>query len=562
MCADYFLDSSIADDMGVKPPSYLGMLFDIYVDIRDKDYWSLVLHVGATAACAAANFILGVDVCNLLQVLADLGGAILEGVGAVGEVLDEIFGSSGCHYKKNGVCADPAVDISFWLHKHAFQKTMDRRLEGGTAWAGVRPEAFALVSAKEPTFELIKDYGEKGWVRYLGTVLYPLWDSRMKTTAVDRKIAIEKHVKDLPGSEFEALFEKSAADAKTRIAKLKDACMAKVANETRQLGDWVAEDRGSAKDVGGKPETPCAVRIALRVVAASPFNPCVAQDYIDHVSAQCSTAKAVEVCRAAEGALGKDHVKCDFGKGGETGTAQNTLQQLAIELKADKVMCSYPLFKGKLNELQCDDPTYTAKCTTRMVEKFGKLLGWPKPGVAECKLVVTEKRLKAVADANKVAAAAPGAIIPPPKPGTPTLKSFSCAVDKFDAAVVSCGLVPDAAQVAKVKAAVPGAAVRLCSPEESSTYENKNWINEACISIKASGTVTQRLDPIKVEKPPLTMPADTKTPGKAVVTPGGHGSGELTKNPAKPSGGLGGAALDKKPAGPPGVPSNLNQPGK
>lgn len=562
MCADYFLDTSIADDMGVKPPSYLGMLFDIYVDVRDKDYWSLVLHVGATAACAAANFILGVDVCNLLGVLADLGGALLDGLEAVDEVLDEIFGSSGCNYKKNGVCADPAVDISFWLHKYAYKKTMDRRLEGGSGWANVRPEAFALVAANEPLYQDIRGYEEKGWVRYVATVLYPLWDSGMKTASVNRKIAIEQHVKGLSASEFEVLFEKSQGDAQARIAKLKEACLAKVANETRQLQDWVAEGRGTAADVGGKPDTPCAVRIALRVVKASPLNPCTAQDSIERVNAQCNTAKALEVCKAAQGALGKEHVQCDFGKGGETGTAQATLQQFAMELKAQKVMCSYPILKGILNELQCEDPTYTERCKTRMVEKYGKQLGWPKPGIAECKLVLTEKRLKAMTDANKVATAAPGAIIPPPKPGTPTLKSFTCAVDKFDAAVVNCGMVPDAAQVAKVKAALPGVAIRLCTPDESGTYESKNWINEACISIKASGAITQRLDPIKVEKPPLTMPADVKATGKGVVAPGGLGGSGPAKNPVKPSGGLGGATFDKKPAGPPAVPSNLKQPGK
>jgi hypothetical protein len=207
-----------------------------------------------------------------------------------------------------------------------------------------------------------------------------------------------------------------------------------------------------------------------------------------------------------------------------------------------------------------------------MVEKYGKApFGWPKPGIAECKFVPSEKRLKAVNDAGKVAAAAPGIIVPPPKPGTPTLKSFSCAVDKFDAAVVVCGIAPDGAQVAKVKAAMPGVGIRLCTPDESATYEKKNWINDACFSHKASGAVGRTVSPIDPGKPPLTMPSDPKggagrvtpgnvTPGK--VAPGATPGSGPAKNPVKPSGGLANPVLDRKPAGPPGVPSNLHQPGK
>ncbi len=101
VCADTLLDSSIAKDLELEVPTWINSLFDIYMDIRDKDYWGLVYDVGATIACAVANYFLGTDVCAFLEDLAEIAGEIVDGVkegaGAVNNLGEKIFTSQTKH---------------------------------------------------------------------------------------------------------------------------------------------------------------------------------------------------------------------------------------------------------------------------------------------------------------------------------------------------------------------------------------------------------------------------------------------------------------------------------
>ena len=91
MCADYLLNSSFVADAGVKVPSWVYLLFDIYGDIKAPDYWGLVYHVGATVACIVAEYFTGVDVCSFLKDLAAIGVAIYDAAGAVIDFLSDTF---------------------------------------------------------------------------------------------------------------------------------------------------------------------------------------------------------------------------------------------------------------------------------------------------------------------------------------------------------------------------------------------------------------------------------------------------------------------------------------
>ncbi len=93
MCADYLLNSSFAADAGVTVPSWVYFLFDIYDDIKAKDYWGLVYHVGATIACIAAEYFSGLDVCSFLKDLVALGVAIYDAAGAVVDFISDTFSS-------------------------------------------------------------------------------------------------------------------------------------------------------------------------------------------------------------------------------------------------------------------------------------------------------------------------------------------------------------------------------------------------------------------------------------------------------------------------------------
>ena len=101
VCADALLDSSIAEDADLGIPSWVDSMFDVYVDIREKDYWGLVYHVGATIACAVANYFTGVDVCAFLADLAEIAGDVVDGAkevaGALNNAGEKIFTNQTQH---------------------------------------------------------------------------------------------------------------------------------------------------------------------------------------------------------------------------------------------------------------------------------------------------------------------------------------------------------------------------------------------------------------------------------------------------------------------------------
>jgi hypothetical protein len=83
-CADTLLDSSIVESADIGVPTWVNSLFDIYIDIDQKDYWGLVKDVGATVACAVANYFLGADVCAFLDDIVEFAGDVTDGVVAIG----------------------------------------------------------------------------------------------------------------------------------------------------------------------------------------------------------------------------------------------------------------------------------------------------------------------------------------------------------------------------------------------------------------------------------------------------------------------------------------------
>ncbi len=92
VCADTILGSSIAKaaDWGI--PSWVDSLFDIYGDIKHKDYWSLVYHVGATVVCVVAEYFAGgIDFCGFLRDIAAVAGAVYDAAGDVVAFIADLF---------------------------------------------------------------------------------------------------------------------------------------------------------------------------------------------------------------------------------------------------------------------------------------------------------------------------------------------------------------------------------------------------------------------------------------------------------------------------------------
>jgi len=87
-CADTLIDSSFVEDADLNIPSWVDSLFEIYIDIDQKDYWGLVYHVGATVVCAVANYFTGNDVCALLSDLYEIGKDVVDGAKKVGGAIN------------------------------------------------------------------------------------------------------------------------------------------------------------------------------------------------------------------------------------------------------------------------------------------------------------------------------------------------------------------------------------------------------------------------------------------------------------------------------------------
>jgi hypothetical protein len=580
VCADKLMGSSFAAETGSGPPTYVDFLFDIYMDIKEGDYVGLVYHVGATIACTVATaFTGGVDVCGFIETLAGFANAAAEGIEAVGDFLNDLFGGGGPNCPQiNGQCVDMGIEISKWLHKHVLNISIERRLAGGVVWEAHRPEAFLILLRDEPLYAAFKTtpaeafgikglpdkknmFGpeeEKGWLRYVSGVLYTLWDLKMTSIAMERSDKIKAWAKALKAEELEALYDKPPAEVKKMVVSYQQWCMSTVTTATRQIQEWMAEGRaGNFKSLTGSgPDMHCANAIAQRVLAASPLNPCTTLPQGDLVKAQCNTGKAVETCKATQAGLGKDFVQCEFGKGGESGTAQAALQQFAMALGKEGVKCVWGLAAKDLNAMHCQHPTQTAQCTKRMTQQYGNL-GWPKPGVAECKTVATDKREKAVAAAGKIA----DALVPilHPGPMTAVQRQLFCTLDKDDKAVVVCQSEPNAGHLQQAKAKLGGIDVRFCSLTEASTSPNEPWLEEACVVRTKTATYNGPKDTTTTIPPPGG--GTTLQPPKVIPMPGsGSASTGGSKAPAKA--GTSPGPTDKKPGPPPAIPSSLSPSGK
>jgi hypothetical protein len=550
MCADALLDSPFAEQLEINPPSWVDSLFDIYMDIRDKDWMSLIYHVGATVACAIGNYITGTDVCKLLETIADIGNFILDAINAVADFLTSLFGGDDC-YKEGGKC-QPLSQMVFTrlMTDPGRDPGVVARLASEVKWTELRKNALVALS-QHPDF---KKWGpnaadvEAGWNQYRDLV-FAEWDKRVRELFSVRLGKIEAAMQKLSQEKFDDLVTIVDPDQrKNSMSGLASACNMASKTETDQILAWMKANRAQPKEGFTDPAAACAYRVVVRSIPTAGLHACTVNknDADESVRATCATGRGLEVCKTAEEHFGTKRVQaCYFGKGGETGVGQTTLYEFAQWLGKEKIRCTWGLTSKDINAMHCQDPASTAQCTKAMGEQYGNL-GWPKAGVAECKLVPTAKRLKAVADAAKIAAAITTALNPPNRP---TLK---CGPDVFDAAVVWCeNFVPEAAHLAKVKAKVPGITVRHCTPAEATTSATRPWMDEACVGKERLPDLSPNRD---LTKPASPANVTNVKPGPNPAA--GGGLGEMTgKSALKP--GIGTGAVDKKPVKP-----STNLPGK
>ncbi len=83
-CVDQF-NSTPLGQKALGLPSWFHTLINVYIDIREGDFWALVKDAGYTIACAIANVVFAVDVCGIAQ-------AILETIQGAKEILSDVVG--------------------------------------------------------------------------------------------------------------------------------------------------------------------------------------------------------------------------------------------------------------------------------------------------------------------------------------------------------------------------------------------------------------------------------------------------------------------------------------
>jgi hypothetical protein len=559
VCAHALLDSSFAAELGVTLPSWVESLFDIYMDIKTKDYINLIYHVGATVACIVANVLTGFDVCGLFGAIADLAGAIYEGAAAVVEFFSDLLGGGGgtrCFTPPGDVVCGPMYKfVLYELKSRVGAAGMVTLLASGQTLEQARKFAFDLL-AKMPVWATAAPTEAEitqAWLLFMKDV-GPLWDQEMKKKIASRDSSVGAWASLRKAPELDPVFQSKETWQRTRaLDDLVKGCLKHVEKEDAVIAYWMKEGGAKPIDISKRQRTHCEFRIAEKLLASNVIDVCTVKADIgkERIDASCNGGNAMDVCKVVEAQFGSDQVTCGFGKGGEKGSAQTALLEMAMALGKQGDYCTMGMAKGDPNALHCPDPLAQQHCVEMMKTRFSEL-GWPKAGVAECKVVPTPKRVKAVEDAAKIAAAAPGVMAAPTRTG-PSLKAATCGPNAIDPAVVGCTRVPTAAQVAAIQAKVPGAKVALC---DRTPAHHLHWLDAACISSAAAGDIGSRQDLIAPTKPPI---ASGNMPGKGPVvipgTSGGSGPAVLPGTKTSP--------LDnKRPAKPPGVGSSLTQPGK
>jgi hypothetical protein len=91
LCADAFLDTPAGKEVAQELPSWLPLVLDVYMDIRNDDFWGLARDVGMAAACIGAQVITGgVDVCGVIQALVDMAKQAYDAAAKAYEFLSDL----------------------------------------------------------------------------------------------------------------------------------------------------------------------------------------------------------------------------------------------------------------------------------------------------------------------------------------------------------------------------------------------------------------------------------------------------------------------------------------
>ena len=394
-CADTLLDSSFAKDLELGVPTWVNSLFDIYIDIDKKDYWGLVKDVGATIACAVANYFLGADVCAFLEDIVAVGKAI---IGALGEVVDfvsDLFSSGGTTYKIHGKEVGVAEFVAhLYGHKPGnpegyLNGSVQARMEGEKEWKAHKSAVILAVRNEGFKIEMTDEFANNVWTLYAQRDVYPEWDKRTRTFIPLRKEAIEKSAASISGSLTTQLLNEN--DETTRRKLITDTyktCVNASLVYSEKLIIWTKEGRSGGGEGVTDVTSSCSYAMGQKMIPTGP-DACVLklQPNKEAFSAHCKSAKSERVCENVRGIVGFAAVtECSGGDPTTVAQVEMIKWQKEKRFESAGLKCSYDLL-WNTKAIGCSDSLYVTQCNALLTKEFGnKGFDFPKAGVMDCQL--------------------------------------------------------------------------------------------------------------------------------------------------------------------------------
>src|SRR5262249_41969075 len=104
-CIDTYKDTPVGQKAfgAAGLPSWFWDLLDLYIDLRQEDYWGVVAHLGEAAVCIAAQVMSGgVDLCGAIQEVVEMAKKLLSTGEALVEFIEDLGGAAWGALKSAG----------------------------------------------------------------------------------------------------------------------------------------------------------------------------------------------------------------------------------------------------------------------------------------------------------------------------------------------------------------------------------------------------------------------------------------------------------------------------
>jgi hypothetical protein len=490
-CTQAVNNSSVVESANVIP-SWVGSLFDVYVDIDKKDYWGVVKDVGATVACAVANFFLSVDVCGFFDDIAKVGEAIIGALGEIADFISDFFGGGGTTYKIHGKEVNQTEFVVYmyghapWNPKEVLNGSVQARMESAKNWSAHKAAVVSAVK-KHPTLEALSDdFANNTWTIYAQRDVYPEWDKRTRPMLALRNAAIAKSAAAISASQVQQMLtEGDEARQRKLISETYKTCIAASLTLSESLIDWTKEGRSGAGEGVTDTTSSCSYAIGQKLIPTAGPDACDVkhQPTKEAFSARCNTNRSRQLCDNVRGIVCSGALT-ECAGGNPVAVAQTEIMQWIKAKPFEKagIQCSYNLLFSTV-AIGCEDPAYVKQCNVLLQKEFGASMGLPKSGVMDCQVQESKahkdlaEKMQQVAQVLSPNFSFPGA----PIPATPKSMLADCKVSPKDPLIASCpkpALTADAPQSKLAEQILGAGALRECTAGE---FNSEHWGKTPCI---------------------------------------------------------------------------------